>query len=500
MGAGTVTVKQMLALEADAISDGWTEEHLLDAAGVSLGRAIGRFFPICGMAVAYLGKGHNAGDALVALRVLRDSFGWQIGIRGAYPMEKVAPLVTRKWEELGSVPVLADQPEWPVDRGPLVLIDGLLGTGASGPLREPLAALADEMKRLRNQSGARIVAVDSPSGIDPDTGEIFPGTVTADATFMIGSAKTGLLMGAAANHTGALALVSVPVLASSTESDAEMISPQTQTFGKVPRPFDFHKGSAGRVAILAGSENYTGAAVLAATGALRGGAGLVTLYVPAAITGIVSSKCPVEVVVRGIGNPRELLGLRFDALVAGCGMGDPGEEWAQGLLELIMGSPAPGVIDADALNWIAKLEKSGILTERHVITPHPGEFKRLAADLAGLPREEAARKFASRVPAVLLLKGSRTIVTVADAPLRINSTGSPGMASGGQGDLLAGVIGALLARGEIPLDAASLGAWVCGRAAEVALNEPEISVESLLASDTARFLGAAFSDWKSRLR
>jgi NAD(P)H-hydrate epimerase len=143
---------------------------------------------------------------------------------------------------------------------------------------------------------------------------------------------------------------------------------------------------------------------------------------------------------------------------------------------------------------------TGILAERHVITPHPGEFARLAPDLAGMSRETAARSFADRVPATLLLKGSRTLVTRAGHPLWCNSTGSPGMATGGQGDLLAGVIGARLAVGDSPLEAAALSAWLCGRAAETALGERGISEESLTPSDVACRLGGAFLDWKSARR
>lgn len=497
---GAVTVKEMLALEAAAFAEGWTEEALLDAAGTRLGQAIGLFFPQAGTAVGYLGKGHNAGDALVALRVLRDRFGWKVAIRSAFPPEKHAPLVTQKWLELGCPQALTQAPAWPVDRGPLILLDGLLGTGVSGNLREPVSSLAAEMAQLRQEAGARVVAVDCPSGIDLDSGDAAEGAVVADVTFMIGSAKQGLLTGGAASRTGALALVPVPVLASTAGAEMELISPQTQGFGKGHRDFDFHKGRAGRVAILAGSENYMGAAVMASIGALRGGAGLVTLFVPDEIKGTISGKCPPEVIIRKIGSPEDLLDERFDALVCGCGLGDPGEEWTASLMELISRVPVPAVIDADALNLMVRSGRLEILNGKHVITPHPGEFRRLAPDLAELPREQAARGFVERFSATLLLKGSRTIVTARGTALRVNSTGSPGMATGGQGDLLAGVIGALLAGGEVPIDAASLGAWLCGRASEVALDQAGVSEESLLPTDTAAFLGRAFGDWKAGAR
>jgi len=317
---------------------------------------------------------------------------------------------------------------------------------------------------------------------------------------MIANAKRGLLAGHAAHATGALAVVPVEALTAAGTGDMELISPQTMEFGKSRRPFDFHKGLAGRVTVLAGSTQYPGAAVLAATGALRGGAGLVTLYVPHQAAPVIAAKCPPEIIVCGYATPAEVKNSDFDALVIGCGIGGVDAATAASLLEIIADSPAPAVIDADALNLLARTGLSGILAKRHVITPHPGEFRRLAPDLDGQPRELAARAFADRHPATLLLKGCRTLVTRCGHPLWCNATGHPGMATGGQGDLLAGVIGARLAIGDPPPHAAALAAWLCGRSAEIALNSPDISQESLTPSDVARHLGGAFHDWQEARR
>lgn len=494
-----VTISEMLALEAKALATGWTEERLLDLAGERLGLAIGRFFPKPGTVIGYLGKGHNAGDALVALRVLRDRFGWKTAVRLAFPIDQLSPLTRRKFEE-AAISQLLETPVWQDLDRPLLLLDGLLGSGAKGAMKGPLPPLAEEMDWLRKNAGARVAAVDLPSGIDADTGIPSPGTVTADATFMIGSAKRGLLCGHAANHTGALALVPVEILSSAEPGEMELISPHTLNAGKYPRPFDFHKGMAGHVGIIAGSASYTGAAVLAATGALRGGAGLVTLHVPNLIAAIISAKCPPEIIVRGYTSIAEATDAKCDAWVIGCGLGTIEDEEANRLFESIHGSAKPMVIDADGLNLIAKHSRMEILGQNHVITPHPGEFRRLAPDLANLPRESAAREFADRFPAVLLLKGGRTLVTQRNQPLWCNSTGSPGMATGGQGDLLAGVIGARLAIGDAPLEAAALSAWICGRSAEIALAEAGLSEESLTPGDVAMRLGAAFHDWRTSMR
>jgi len=497
-----VTISEMRATEARALSEGWTEEQLLDLAGWRLGCALGRFFPKPGMVVGYLGKGHNAGDALVALGVLRDQFGWKIAVRNAFPIPDCAPLTRKKWQQLGIEESPHEQPPaWCEKAAPLVLLDGLLGTGSSGPLRNPLLHLAEEMERLRQCAGARVAAVDLPSGINADTGLSNPGAVTADVTFMIGIAKRGLLTSHASLATGALAIVPVDgLVAPHVSSDLELVTPQSMEFAKSPRPFDFHKGMAGRVAVIAGSEQFTGAAVLAAIGALRGGGGLVTLHVPHHAKAVITCKCPPEIIVRGWHSPEELRALDADSRVIGCGLGELPAATANSLLDLIANSSVPTVIDADALNLIAKRHRMEILTDQNVITPHPGEFHRLSPDLARLSRESAARAFADRFPSTLLLKGSRTIVARAGHPLWCNSTGSPGMATGGQGDLLAGVIGARLAIGGAPHEAAALAAWLCGRAAEVALTQSGISEESLTPSDVAQNLGAAFLDWQRSQR
>ncbi len=495
-----VSVKDMRDAESRAMATGLSEEDVLNHAGSNLGHSIARFFPNPGSAIAYLGKGHNAGDALVALRVLRDSFGWQISIRAAYPIDACAPLTRKKWNELGDAANLAETPDWQNCHRPLILIDGLLGIGAQGPMRDPLLAMAHEMRWLRENVGARIAAVDVPSGIDADSGTATPGTVTADLTLMIGLAKRGLLMSHAAAHTGALSLVPVDCLKYSHPTDIELICPQTLHFGKSPRPFDFHKGMAGRVAILAGSTTYPGAAVLAAHGALRGGAGLITLHIPKDAVPLIAPRCPPEIIIRSYASPLELLDTRFDSLVIGCGIGQPDQHTAAEIIRLIADTRVPTVVDADALNLIAANSQTCILDERHLITPHPGEFARLFPELAKISREAAVSRFIANFKATLLLKGSRSLIAQRGKPILANSTGTPGMATGGQGDLLSGLIGAQLAAGLKPIESAALGAWLCGRASEIAIHTHSQSEQSLSPSDTANHLGHAFIDWHGSQR
>jgi NAD(P)H-hydrate epimerase len=391
-------------------------------------------------------------------------------------------------------------PDWRALPRPLVLLDGLLGIGANGPPRPPLDALVAEMDWLRRHAGALVAAVDGPSGVDPDSGEVHPGAVAADLTFLIGAPKRGLLTAAAANHTGSLAVVRVAPLEPPPGGDLAMIGPGSLSPARMPRPFDFHKGEAGRVAILAGSPAYPGAAVLAAMGALRAGAGYVVIFAPPPAVPAIAAKCPPEIIVRPCSDAMAALDLAPDALVVGPGLDQPPAIPGDSLLQLLATAPQPIVLDADALNFLAAGAYSGVLRDNHILTPHPGEFRRLAPDLADLPRELAARRFAQRSPSTLLLKGCRSLVAAAGEPLWSNPTGTPGMATGGQGDVLSGVIGARLAIGDPPAVAAAFGAWLCGRAGELAEEASVGAAESLTPGDCLTHLGRAFRDWREAAR
>lgn len=480
----SITVAEMRVIEAKAMASGVSEAELMARAGNALGHALGIAFPENGTAVVYIGKGHNGGDALIAAHVLRDLFGWEIVVRAAFLRDDWAVLTKAQLRDL----VLVDSVK--VAPGSLLLIDGLLGIGAKGAPRGSISDLIAEMNSLRKSKGAVIAAVDLPSGTDPDSGEVFSGAVIADATFMIGAAKRGLLLGRAADATGALHLVPVEGLETEGSCEMEMISPQSMDFGKSPRPFDFHKGNAGRVAIVAGSQQFTGAALISTLGAIRAGGGLVTLHAPSSACDAIRSRLPLEAMLSPCEDPSVLLMGKYDAVVVGPGLGEMDHGFADGLAKLIQNAKVPTVIDAGALDLISL--RGVKLSSLHILTPHPGEFARLAPGLFELSREDAARRFVSDMSAVLLLKGAHSIIVKDGFPLRINSTGTPAMSNGGQGDLLSGVIGALLAGGMDAFDAAALGAWLCGRAAEISVSEMG---SPCTATDTAEYIGLALRDW-----
>lgn len=488
-----VTSREMYDLEEKVIALGFSAESLMNEAGRRVADEIKRRFQhrAPGYAIGFIGKGNNGADALVVLRHLKET-GWGVGIRCASPPEEWQGMLAKKRQELGNADWLSSTDRITPAR-PLVLIDGLLGIGTSGSLRDPLAGLAREINQLSIERSAFVVSVDVPSGIHCDTGECGSDTVRANLTCTLGSPKAGLVADAAINHVGALALLPVHGLSNWDLGKDHLITPATLPVEKLARPFDFHKGQAGRVGLVAGSRGLAGAAALASLGALHGGAGLITLFVKEEDYPLILPLVPIEVMVRPIQNFREILDKDLDALAVGPGLGKTGHE----ILSLIKDFPKNVVIDADALNLLARSSSISVLKNNHLVTPHPGEMARLLLHEEQAPtRAEIARQFTSRSSATLLFKGARTIVTAKDQPLAYNTTGGPGMASGGQGDVLSGLLAALLAQGFAPIEAAKSGAWIAGRAAELALESE--SIESLTASTTARSLGRAFNDLREQ--
>lgn len=487
----TVTADEMRELENAAFERGVDPGELMDRAAAGIARRLLNHFPAPGTAVAYIGKGNNGGDALVALEHLRAA-GWEIAVRASHAIDELGELPADRLRRLGLEPLSHFQPT--AAARPLLLLDGLLGIGASGSLREPLDGLAAEMAGLRADHGAIVAAIDLPSGLDATTGEPPDNGVTADLTVTVGVPKTGLFADAATDACGRLFLVPLDDLPIPDKPGPRLISPETLPGLLPPRPHSAHKGHAGRVAVIAGSPGMDAAAVLCSQAALRAGAGLVTVHLDPR-TRITP---PPEVMVHHRDDRfADTAESRADALIIGPGLGDTDRT---ALLAFLENDDRPAVLDADALNAISAKNRHDLLRSNHLITPHPGEFARLAPDLKNLPRIEAATRFVERHPCVLLLKGARTIIAAPDRDPHWNPTGHAGMASGGQGDTLAGVCGALLAAGHDPAEAAMLGAWLCGRAAERALTHGGESEQSCTASDTAAHLGGAFTDWRNRRR
>ncbi|MEO6872018.1 MAG: NAD(P)H-hydrate dehydratase [Chthoniobacterales bacterium] len=484
MHSPIIAPEQMRAAEEAAFARGISPDALMEEAGEGIARALWKFFPRPGKCVVFAGKGHNAGDAFVAARRLAQ-IGWEIETRLAYPEKELAELTGRKLRELREVTsVEASTP------GLAVLLDGLLGLGAKPPLREPIRGLCRELNARREC--ARVVAIDLPSGLDGDSGAADDDCVIADFTLTIGCAKSGLVADDALDFVGRLEVIELAELRlADGKYPQELATPETLRELLPRRKYSAYKNQFGRIGIVAGSRGFTGAALMCSLGALRAGAGLVELFVPENIYEIIATAAAPEVMVKPVENYEKLLEEKIDVWAVGPGLG---KSHAEEILRLIRDAEQPMVVDADGLNILS--EKIAALSEvagPRLLTPHPGEMKRLFP-VEKKSRADWATQFCDKYEATLLLKGSRTIVGGRGLPISYNTTGTPGMATGGMGDVLTGVCAGLLGAKLPPNDAARLGAWACGRAAEIALSTGKVSEESLLPSDVLAHLGCAFRE------
>ena len=483
-----LTAQEMKSIEAAAFARGVQAEALMEQAGLQIAQAVAQFFPRPGDALVFYGKGHNGGDALVAARHLAAG-GWRIALRPAFAEGELAELTREKLGAMKSVSVGANPGR------PLVILDGLLGIGASGALRGPILAATREINRFRRDSGAHVFSIDLPTGLDTDTGEADPYCVVADCTLTIGFAKTGLVADGAANFVGRLAVLPLDALGTREETPRDLLATAPLLAPLLPRrKFDTHKTSYGRVGIVAGSIGMTGAAVMTAEAALRAGSGLVTLFATSEIYRLLAAVAPPEIMVRPVDSYADIAGENLDVLAIGPGLGRAHDE---DVLRLIETAPLPMVVDADALNALSmKTELLNHAAGPRLLTPHPGEMARLFSS-GEKTRAEIVDAFTEKFPVTLLLKGARTLVGERGQPRSYNTTGGPGMATGGMGDVLTGICAALLAQGLAPFDAARLGAWLHGRAAEIAIFHGTRSDESLTATDLFDVLGTAFKQLRT---
>ena len=507
----------MRAAEQAAFASGVQVEALMNKAGAGIAQAVTKFFQKPGRCIVFAGKGHNAGDALFAAQCLEQR-GWKIEVRLAFKeadcsdltRKKLGDLCRRPAEILAAVPsktanespgatdhIATTQDSTPTEEcsavaAPLVILDGLLGVGAKPPLREPIRAACRAINQLRTTKDAYVFAVDLPTGLDTDSGKADRDCVVADFTVTIGYAKPGLVADSALNYVGRIEVVPLDELRPPKTKPKEIIASPTAFRALLPRrKYNSYKNQFGRVGVVAGSKGFVGAALMASQGALRAGAGLVEVFVPEEIYEIVAGAAFMEAMVKPVASYRQLLKEKIDVWVVGPGLG---KSRATEILELVEKMKQPMVLDADGLNIVS--EKISVLRRckgKRLLTPHPGEMKRLFPE-DQQSRAKTATKFCDRFPITLLLKGSRTIVAEHGRPLSYNTTGDPGMATGGMGDVLTGVCAGLLGQGLSLYDAARVGAWLCGRAAEIAIFNGQQSEQSLLPRDVLDHLGDAFKE------
>jgi ADP-dependent NAD(P)H-hydrate dehydratase / NAD(P)H-hydrate epimerase len=347
-----VSCEEMRGLEEKAFASGSSAEELMEKAGDQIAHAVRQFFPLPGNAEIYYGKGHNGGDALVAARHLAGA-GWAITLRAQeLDEQKLSDLTRKKLFELTSAYSGPGEPH----RHPRVILDGLLGIGAKGPLRDAIREITREINARRHRINAHVFAIDLPTGLDGDTGDADDDCVTADFTLTIGFAKRGLVADQAADHVGRLAVLSLPQL-NQADSDIgarcerDAVATAASLAALLPRrKTETHKTQYGRIGVVAGSVGFTGAALLAAYGALHAGAGLVSLYAPDDIQPTLAAAASPEIMVKPVKSYCDLLDSKRDVIAIGPGLG---HERAEDVLDLIGRCDEPMVLDADALNILA---------------------------------------------------------------------------------------------------------------------------------------------------
>ena len=505
----------MRALEAQAPPG----VNLMQNAGHAIAAAILQRTGFLGArgVVVLVGPGDNGGDALIAAARLAATgtrvTAWASRQRPNDPLVTTATARGVRWRV------------WNADARPLIddvcrascLVDGLLGIGSSPPLRGPVAEV---LAAIPDVDGQTRIAVDIPSGIDADTGAADPSTLRAHVTLATGPIKLGALLHPAIEFAGQQIALNIG-LPSHTYAPlrTSLIDARAARRLLPTRPLDGHKGSFGRLAIVAGSSRYRGAAVLAAVAALRAGAGLVTLASVEPACTATANRAPAATFVPLPASPSGQVNAaaaevaasfaKPSALLLGPGLGrsDAGDTLVYGLLNELPDTPT--VVDADGLNALADrpdLLKS--LDPRCVLTPHPGELARLRrvpSPPEGRQRLAVAQDLAAQTRATVVAKGSPTFVCSADREW-ILARPNPALAAAGSGDVLAGAIAALLAQGLEPAEAARLGVWLHSRAARIAGGSDDRGVpmeqiaDALRPAVNPRRAGSLPARWRRRRR
>jgi len=449
---------------------GVPQPTLMENAGRQAAQIVHRLHPE-GDVVGVVGSGNNGGDALVVLRSLAE---WGRSVRAVVVGDREADdPVLHGWPLERVVDQEAGETAWRLLDRAAVVVDGILGTGLAG---EPRERQAVAIRRV-NECGAPVVSLDVPSGVNGDDGSVAGDAVRAHATVAFGWPKLGSLLQPGRALVGRLVAVDIgfpPV--DEGRFTARLITPGWAAALRPARKPDTHKKAVGVVLVVAGRPGMAGAAVLAARAALRAGAGLVRVASAGENRAILQAAVPAAIFVDAgdEGAVAEALG-DTTAVAAGPGLGR--DDWAEGVVRRVLtdgSSEVPLLLDADALNLAAEGRTPAFAELARarplLLTPHPGEMARIVPARLGdlrTRRVDVAAAFAEDTGAVLLLKGAPSLVASPSRPVLVDSVGSSDLATGGMGDVLSGVAGALLAQGLPPRTAAALGLHATGRAARL---------------------------------
>jgi NAD(P)H-hydrate epimerase len=506
-----LTAHQMRELDRRAIEEaGIPGMVLMENAGRGaadlLGTRFAERFP--GPVLVVCGKGNNGGDGYVLARHLTNR-GWRVRTLVLAPQAEIGgdaglnlQILVRSGGEVTFAPdggalaaALAGQED------ARLAVDALFGTGLASEVRGHYRQAIDWL----NGRALPVLALDLPSGVDADTGRIHGAAVRADLTVTFAFPKVGHVVFPGADFAGELALVDIGIPAAWYGQVPDLLTFVDAAAARLllpARPATGHKGTFGHLLVVAGSTGKAGAAALAGEGGLRAGAGLVTVAVPRSEQPVLAAKLteamtvPLAETAGAIGleawDELEALWAGKQALALGPGLGTA-RETAALVRRLMEKCPLPLVLDADGLNALeGHLDVLGGREAFTVLTPHPGEMARLTGRTVAeieLDRIAAARDFAETHRVVLVLKGARTVTAWPDGQIRINGSGNSGMASGGMGDALTGLIGGLLAQGLAAPEAASLGVFLHGLAGDRLARR--LGDAGLLATDLLREIPAA---------
>lgn len=472
--------------------------ELMQAAARAAFRRLVQTWPECGPMLVLCGAGNNGGDGyLVAANARRH--GLDVRCIAVAAVEKLSGDARKAWQRAVddgvAVSALGELDEAVLDELFLdagVIVDAMLGTGVAGAPREPFAGLIVRC----NRSSARVLAVDLPSGLNATTGAAEGDVVNADMTVTFIGLKIGLFTGQGPAVTGSVEFDSLGVedgAAQSGEQSAGIRRDWSSTMTWLPaRPANAHKGRFGHVLVIAGDRGFGGAGLMAAEAAGRSGAGLVSLATRPEHVSAALARCP-SVMVHGVIHGSELPLLLESTDVVVCGPGIGRGAWGQQMLEQVIASGKLRVLDADALNLMSS--RVPVRSDEHILTPHPGEAARLLGCLVPeveADRVAAAKKLQSLYGGTVLLKGAGTVVASGADTVDIVSGSNPGMATGGMGDVLAGMIGALFAQTGEPTRAAVIGA--CAHIEAACRASREKGYMGLLPTDVIDALPSVFKE------
>lgn len=463
-----------------------------------------------------VGKGNNGGDGLVLARHLFNR-GFDVEIFCLAASEDFSPAAKANWQIVSALAIkttfLSQARDLTLFRLKLMasslIVDAIFGSGFKGEME----GLAKDVVSTLNGAHRPVLAIDIPSGVDADTGKIGKTVVKADYTIAFALPKMGNILAPGGEMNGELHVVDIsfpPALTAEKEEDDVLIDEAWVLSKMNPRKADSHKGIYGHVLVAGGSANMTGSLILAGKGALKAGAGLVTYMMPDSLHDAVRAHNLEAMTCRLPENEDGSLGVASADLILQqtgnkilvLGMGLSRTDDSMALVNKILDNiNCPLVLDADAL--LALGERNGRKKTSHplVLTPHPGEMSRMLGWSIREVQEnriDAVRLAAEKYAAVVLLKGSRTLIAAPNGKLLVNLTGNAGMATGGMGDVLSGIIGALLGQGLDALTAAALGVYFHGLAGDVAAEDK--GEMGLNAGDIIDYLPVVLADYERKLK